>query len=269
VVNSPPTSLEQYTLGYATPADPLLQHKLEAIDSGLRARFDISTQTAIGLLDLKRLQLAMLHPDALYYAASVPKIAILLAYFHRFPEAASQLDPAVRHELGLMIKVSSNEIAAKISRQLGLQEIQNVLDRYHFYDRHHGGGLWLGKHYGIAGERIGDPLRDHSHAATVRQLLRFYLLLVQGELVSPTASRRMLEIFDSPEIPHVTDKFVQGLAGRELQILRKSGDWEDWHHDTAIIIGPSRHYILVALTAHPRGDEYLAALAHAVDDLLG
>jgi len=39
-----------------------------------------------GLLDLKTLRLAMIHPDREEYAASVPKIGILLAYFQLHPE---------------------------------------------------------------------------------------------------------------------------------------------------------------------------------------
>ena len=89
------------------------------------------------------------------------------------PEAATNLNPETRHELGLMVKASSNEMAAKFSRELGLKQIQQVLNSYHFYDTNHGGGIWVGKHYGQGAERIGDPIADNSHAATVRQLLRF------------------------------------------------------------------------------------------------
>jgi beta-lactamase class A len=126
----------------------------------------------------------------------------------------------------------------------------------------------VGKHYGETGERVGSPVGDHSHATTVRQLLRFYLLLEQGRLVSPEASAKMRDIFASPEIPHDDNKFVKALNGRGLSLLRKSGWWENWLHDTAIITGPNRHYILVALTQHPHGDDYLIALAEAVDDLM-
>jgi beta-lactamase class A len=94
------------------------------------------------------------------------------------------------------------------------------------------------------------------------------LLLEQGKLVSPQASKLMKEIFESPEIPHDDLKFVKGLRGRELRILRKWGSWETWLHDTAMITGPGRHYILVALTNHPKGDDYLVDLARAVDDLM-
>jgi len=256
-----------YTLGYDTPVDAALQAKVEAIDSQLRARFGMMPeQTAVGVLDLKTLRLAMVRPDQMDYAASVPKIGILLAYFQLHSEAAANLDAQTRRELGEMIKISSNEMAAKYSQQIGLKQIQQVLDSYGFYNAKHGGGLWVGKHYGKGGERYGDSVGNNSHGATVRQLLRYYLLLEQGKLVSPGASKTMREIFASPDIKHLNDKFVKGLAGREVQLLRKSGWWENWFHDTAIVSGGGRHYIVVAMTHHPKGDDYLVEFARAVDD---
>lgn len=265
---APKRSLSRYVLDYDTPVDAELQQKLESIDVALREHYGMSEeQTAAGLLDLRTLKLAMIRPDRIEYAASVAKVGILLAYFEAHPEAATDLDPDKRHELGLMAKASSNEIAAELSQELGLGRIQEVLQSYGFYDADRGGGIWVGKHYGVEGERIGDPVTDHSHAVTVRQLLRFYLMLLQGKLVSPAASKTMLEIFESPAIPHDDIKFVSALAGRDRKILRKWGTWEEWLHDSAIISGPDRHYILVGLTHHPRGDEYLRELARAADDL--
>jgi beta-lactamase class A len=260
-------TLDNYVLDYETPVDPALQARLEGLDARLRNKYGMTpAQTAVGVLDLKSFRLAMVYPDRMEYAASVAKVGILLAYFQLRPEAAHHLDPVTRHELGLMAKNSSNEAAAEFSEELGLRQIQAVLNSYQFYDTNHGGGIWMGKHYGKSGERIGDPLGDNSHAATVRQLLRYYLLLEQGKLVSPAASKVMREIFASPELPHDDIKFVKGLAGRNVQIIRKWGSWEDWLHDTAIVTGPGRHYILVALTHHPQGDHYLEELAPAVDD---
>lgn len=262
-------SFERYELKCESPVDRPLQAQVEHIDTDLRLRYGMTTeQTAVGVLDLKTARLAVIHPDRIEYAASVPKIGILLAYFRLQPEAATSLDPATRHELGLMVKASSNEMAAKYSRQLGLKAIQGVLNDYGFYDRAHGGGIWVGKHYGKGDERYPDPVGDHSHAATVRQLLRYFLLLEQGKLISPEASRTMREIFASPDIPHDDIKFVRGLAGRDVQIIRKWGSWEEWNHDAAVVTGPGRHYILVALTRHPRGDDYLVELAKAIDDLM-
>lgn len=260
---------DSYVLDFNTPCDAVLQANLEAIDAALRARHGMTSDyTAVGLLDLQKLRLAMLRPDRMEYAASVPKIGILLAWFQLRPGSVTNLDAATRHELGLMAKASSNEAASRFSRELGLREIQQVLDLYHFYDAQHGGGLWMGKHYGRGDERIGDPIGNNSHAATVRQLLRFYLMLEQGKLVSPEASQSMREIFASPEIPHDNIKFVKGLAGRNVSLLRKWGSWENWRHDTAIITGPNRHYILVSLTHHPKGDDYLVELAQSVDDVM-
>jgi beta-lactamase class A len=262
-------AFENYTLDYNSPTNPALQGQLEAIDAKLRGQYGMTTeQVAVGVLDLKGLRLAMVHPDRIDYAASVAKVGILLAYFQLHPEAAAHLDPKTRHELGLMAKASSNEMAAKFSRELGLRQIQEVLNSYHFYDTNHGGGIWVGRHYGGGGERIGDPLSDNSHAATVLQLLRYFLLLEQGKLVSPEASKTMREIFASPDIPHDNIKFVKGLAGRDVQIIRKWGTWENWFHDCAVVTGAGRHYIVVAMTRHPKGDEYLVEFAKAVDDLM-
>ena len=260
---------KDFVLDYNSPVDPTLQSKIEKIDVSLREKYGMTNnQTAAGVLDLNTLRLAMVRPDHEEYAASVAKIGILLAYFELRPSAATNLDPQVRHELGLMAKASDNEMAAKYSRELGLKQIQAVLSTEHFYDTNHGGGIWVGKHYGKGDERYGSPVANNSHAITVRQVLRYFLLLEQGKLVSPAASKTMREIFESPDIPHNNIKFVKALADRDVQIIRKWGTWEDWFHDSAVVTGGGRHYIIVAVTRHPKGDEYLVDFAKAVDDLM-
>ncbi len=263
------TAPPPFTLDYDTRVDAALQRRLEEIDARLREKHGMTTeQSAVGVLDLRRPRVAMIHPDRIEYAASVPKIGILLAYFALHPEAAATLDAETEHELGLMVKASSNEMAAKHSRAMGLREIQEVLNAHGFYDATRGGGLWVGKHYGPNSERIGDPVADHSHAATVRQLLRFYWLMDQERLLSPAASRKMRALFLSPTIPHDDHKFVRALAGRDVVLLRKWGSWQDYLHDTALIEGSDRKYVLVALTRHASGDAYLEDLARAVDDVM-
>jgi beta-lactamase class A len=265
----PAVTPETFVLNYDTPVDARLQQRLESIDTRLRAKYGMTTeQTAVGLLDLSKPRLAMTHPDRIEYAASVAKVGILLAYFQLHPDAATQMDAATEHELGLMIKASSNEMAAKYSRAMGLREIQQVLNEQGFYDAARGGGIWMGKHYGPNSERIGDPVANHSHGATVRQLLRFYWLLSRDRLVSPAASQKMRAIFLSPDIPHDDHKFVKALSGRGLTIMRKWGSYEDYLHDSAIIEGPGRRYVLVALTHHPRGDDYIEDLAREVDAVM-
>jgi beta-lactamase class A len=253
-------------INYDTPVDRKLQVEVEKIDASLRTSFGMPKDAVdVGVLDLQSMRLALIHPDKIEYAASVAKVGILLAWFHLHPEGP---DAGTKHELGLMAKASNNEMATKFSREIGIAQVQQIIESYGFYDKTRGGGIWFGKHYGPNSERFGDPLADHSHAATVRQLIRFWYLLDQDKLVSPAASKTMKEIFASPDIPHDNLKFVKGLDGRDVTILRKWGTWQDWLHDTALVTGPGRRYIIVGLTHHPRGDEYLEGFAREVDDLL-
>src|SRR4029078_13285000 len=132
-----------------------------------------------------------------------------------------------------------NEMASKFSHEMGLATIQKVLNDDGFYDKAHGGGIWVGKHYGKDKEHIGDPVADHSHAATVRQLVRYFLLLEQAKLVSPAASKTMREIFQSPDIPFDDIKFVHALKDRSgVQMIRKWGSWEDGFLDAEVVATP-------------------------------
>jgi N-acetylmuramoyl-L-alanine amidase len=270
-VEGPVANIEDYEIGFDALEDPWLEHSLVDIDRSLSRELGIPVeQRACGILDLNRGRLAMIRPDAIFYGASVPKIAILLTYFETHPEAAVSLSPEISQELGLMIKQSDNALAAKYSEQVGLETIRDVLTspRYAFYDKRHGGGLWMGKHYSKDSRRLLDPVGEHSHAATVRQCLRYYLMLEQGRLVSPQASQVMRDIFASPDIEHLDTYFVKGLHDRAATILRKSGTWEDWRHDTAIIEHDGQRYILVGLTEHPHGEAYLEGLAAKVAELM-
>ncbi len=263
-----------YRFEFDTPVDPGLQAAIEAIDRRLGEALGIAdADRACGLIELQGSaagpRLALVRPDAIFYGASIPKVCILLAHFEAHPETAENLDPAVRRDLELMIKRSSNEIAAKYSRMAGLDAIQKVQqsDRYGLYSLERG-GLWSGKHYGIDEPRIPDPAGGHSHAATVRACLRFFLLLEQGRLVSPAASRTMREIFAAPLLEFHDDGFVAGLKGRGVRLIRKSGIWEDWHLDAARIEHAGKVYILAAMARHSRGDEYLSGFAAAADEVI-
>ncbi|MBN2445474.1 MAG: DUF1460 domain-containing protein, partial [Phycisphaerae bacterium] len=262
---------QAYRIEYDTPVDAELQATLEKIDKAIGGELGIpEDERAFGVLDLSDLRLALVRPDSMFYAASVPKICIALAYFETYPEAIDNLDPEVERELKLMIKHSDNELAPKYCGLIGIDKILEIIQskKYGFYDQEHGGGLWCGKPYGPSDIRIGDPLMDHSHAATVRQCLRYYLMMEQGRLVNVAASARLKEIFAAPEFEHGQAKFVKGLAGRPVYILRKSGTWEDWRLDTARVTHADRVYLLAGMTHHPQGDEYLARMAAAIDDAL-
>src|SRR3954471_19800104 len=68
-------SFQNYTLDYDSRPDSKLQKQLEELDERLRARFGMKAEeTAVGVLDLNRLRLAMVRPDHMEYAASVAKV---------------------------------------------------------------------------------------------------------------------------------------------------------------------------------------------------
>lgn len=263
--------LQGYRITPDAPVDERLQADLERINREIGEKYNISADLrAFGVLDLNDQRLAMIRPDEMFYAASVPKICILLGYFETHPEAATELPDDVRRELGAMIKRSDNELAAKYGELVGIEKIQEILQskKYRFYEEEHGGGLWYGKHYGKGSPRIGDPIHDHSHGATVRQVLRFYLKMEQGRLVNAKASTVMREIFAAPELEHLDAKFVAGLKGRDVSIIRKSGTWETWLLDSARVEHGDRVYLIVGMVNHENGDKYLTDMAAAVDTLL-
>jgi len=263
--------LQAYRLTTDTPPDAALQDELVALDAQVRGELGIDPALrAFGVVDLAAQRFAALAPDEEFYGASVPKIGIVLAYLAQDPQRALHLDPQTLRELQLVIKRSDNELAAKYSQLVGLDAIQKLLESppYQFYDREKGGGIWCGKHYGIDAPRVGDPLKDHSHAVTVRQCLRYYLLLEQGRLVNPEVSAVLREIFAGPGLEFHDQSFVRGLNGRDVGILRKSGTWEDWHLDTARVQHGDRTYLIAGATQHPRGEEYLARMAAGIDELL-
>src|SRR5436190_11171103 len=71
-----------YVLDFTTPVDAKLQKQLVHVDATVRERIGMTGEnTAGGVLDLSGAapRLAMLNPDRETYAASVPKIGILLA----------------------------------------------------------------------------------------------------------------------------------------------------------------------------------------------
>ncbi len=258
-------------LDAAARPDPELQSALEGIDRTLGEELGIpADDRRAGLVDLTDGRFAMVRGDDMMYGSIVPKIGVLLGWFEMHPESASSLDPAARRDLELMIKRSDDELAAKYGRIVGIDRLQEVYrdERYRLYDAELGGGLWSGQHYGLDEPRAGDPLRGLSHAATVRQLLRFYLMLEQGRLGGEVASARMKEILAAPRLDFHHDGFVAGLRGRNVGILRTNGRRDDCHLDAARIEHGDRAYALAGLVHHARGLEYLERLAAEVDVIL-
>jgi beta-lactamase class A len=214
-------------------------------------------------------RMAYVNPNEMMYAASLPKIAILLGAFERISNGEMALDAATRDKLALMIRNSSNHAATEMLNKVGKAYLADLLQspRYRLYDPERNGGLWVGKEYSKTGTWKRDPLHNLSHGATALQVARFYYLLQTGRLVSPELSRQMKTILGNPAIEH---KFVKGLKSihPDSRIYRKSGTWRQYHSDSAIIEHDGRRYIAVALAKSPQGGKWLSDLIVAMDKLV-
>ena len=253
-------------------SDSSLQTKLEKTMQQLGLMSEIQKRklavALVDITDINRPKVALLNGDEMMYAASLPKIAILLGAFVEIEQGNMTLDSATRNSLTQMIRFSSNENASKMLARVGNHRLQEILmsDRYKLYDPLHNGGLWVGKAYGKTPAFERDPIHNLSHGATVLQAARFYYMLETGQLVSNDLTVDMKEILSDPKINH---KFVKGLASRpEATIYRKSGSWRHWHADSALIEANGYKYIAVALAEDPKGGQWLSEMIAPMHDLI-
>jgi beta-lactamase class A len=253
--------------------DAELQRRLERRLTGLgldgAVRSKVLSVSLVDITHLDRPRVAAVNGDQMMYAASLPKIAILLAAFEQIAQGRLKLDARTEAMLTHMIRRSSNRAASAMADQVGMEYIAAVLQspRYRLYDENRNGGLWIGKNYAQAGLWRRDPLHNLSHGATTMQVARFYYLLETGNLVSPEHSRRMKNILSQSEIDH---KFFRGIKQvyPYASVYRKSGTWQHWHADSAIIEHDGRRYIAVALAESPQGGEWLQRMIVAMDGLI-
>ena len=253
--------------------DTKLQSKLEWILGKLVLSDKVRRgQMGLALVDITdpdHPHTATVNGDKMFYAASLPKIAILLGAFVQIEQGKMELDPVTRYTLTKMIRVSSNEAASEMLLRVGQQRLADILrsPRYKLYDRAVNGGLWCGKPYGKAPAWQRDPLHNISHGATALQVAKFYYMLETNRLVNPELTRQMKQILSNPGIPH---KFVKGLHNShpDAKLFRKSGSWRHYHSDSALIEHEGRKYIMVGLTEHKEGYKWLESLATPLHDLI-
>jgi beta-lactamase class A len=254
-----------------TSGDSQLQQALESLveDQGLKAAVQAKelAMVLVILTDPETPRLAELNGRNMVYAASLPKIAILLGAAVAIDEGRLELDDELQTDLDNMIRHSSNRSATKVLELVGRDELLNILQspEYNFYDRSDNGGLWVGKDYGPSSAYRRDPLSGISHGATAFQAARFYYKLQNGDLVSPKQTQMMLNVLSNPGINH---KFVKGLqAYPEIEIYRKSGSWKTYHADSALVRGDGFAYIMVALANNKNGSYWLEMLAAPLHEL--
>jgi len=255
-----------------TAADQDLQYQLENLvrKQGLWPaveRGELALSLAI-VTDPMQPRLAELNGHQMMYAASLPKIAILLGAAVAIQEGRLTLDDALHDDIVKMIRYSCNACATRVLALVGREELIDLLQSpdYDFYDASGEGGLWVGKDYASGTAYHRDPLNHLSHGATAFQVARFYYKLNTGTLVSPEVNKLMLEALSEPGIIH---KFVKGLlAFPGAVIRRKSGTWQDYHADSALVQYKGQTYIIVGLAHNRFGGVWLTQLAGPINQLV-
>ena len=253
-------------------ADPGLQRALEhrLADLGL-SKAVADKRLSVALVDITnphKPRLAAVNGDQMKYAASLPKIAILLGAFVEIEDGEMTLDDSTRQSLTQMVRKSSNREATRMLNKVGKKRLLQILQspRYKLYDAANNGGIWVGKEYSSAPAYERDPLHHLSHGATAIQTARFYYLLETGQLVNPKLTAEMKQMLSHPAINH---KFVKGLKDRPgVKIYRKSGTWSRWHADSAIVEDGKYKFIVVALAESPKGGSWLSNMITPLHDLI-
>ena len=243
--------------------DPQLQNQLDSTLENLELDTAVNKrQLSVALVDItdpEEPRVASVNGDEMLYAASLPKIAILLGAFVEIEQGNMDLDKDTRGSLTRMIRNSSNADATRMLNRVGQKRLLEILQSEHkLYDPRVNGGLWVGKEYGKSPAYKRDPLHNLSHGATAMQAARFYYLLETGQLVGEELSAEMTAMLGKPGIKH---KFVKGLADYpDAKIFRKSGSWSRWHADSALVEADGHKYIVVALAENPDGGQWLSSL---------
>ena len=249
-----------------------LQQQLEAVlkDMGLDkvVRNKKLAVTLVDITDLEEPLVASVNGDTMIYAASLPKIAILMGAFVEIDHGNLTLDTDTRDSLTRMIRKSSNADATRMLNLVGKSRLLEILqdDEYDLYDERVNGGLWVGKEYGKAGAYQRDPLANLSHGATAMQAAKFYYLMETGRLANPELTREMKSMLGNPGIKH---KFVKGLSSYpDAKIFRKSGSWSHWHADSALIEANGRKYIIVGLVDDKSGGLWLSRMIKPIHQFM-
>jgi len=267
------TGAQSQDEAWTQSCDPRLQKALEKRINALKldgaaAHKNLSI-VVVDITDVSEPRMAYVNPNEMMYAASLPKIAILLGAFEKIAAGEMTLDDETLDKLKQMIRRSSNSAASEMLDRVGIDYLADLLQspRYRLYDPEGHGGIWVGKEYGKAPAQKRDPLHNLSHGATALQVARFYYLLETGQLVSPQLSHLMKAILAETEIEH---KFVKGLktVQPDSEIYRKSGTWGPYHSDSAIIEHDGRRYIAVALAKSRHGEQWLQKLIVALDEVV-
>ena len=213
----------------------------------LEALNAIPGKTGVWLENLVTGDTSSANPDAPLIAASVIKLAVLLEAFRQYENGS--LDPnalyavkasdkvpscgaiAYMHDglyvswrdlATLMIILSDNTATNILIDRLGIPQINDALDEY-----------------GLEGMRLRRKMFDAEAAArglqntiTAASVARFLRLLYEERLVSPNASREMLQILKNQRLNGKIPFYLHSLG---ISVAHKTGEDDGTSHDAGII----------------------------------
>ena len=111
--------------------DAALQQQLEALvrEEGLWEQVQSRT-LALGLVDITDIdapRYAALNPNHMMYAASLPKIAILLGAYVEAAEGDLALEEGLHEDMVRMIRYSDNANATRVLERVGREDLIEIL----------------------------------------------------------------------------------------------------------------------------------------------
>ena len=180
-------------LGVAGPEwRPLSQRRDQRLQAGLELALKQHAawrplldggKMAVGLVDLSNPtvpRFAQVNGNTMMYAASLPKLMVLLAAFQGFEDGSLKETAEVHRDLIEMIRRSSNPAASQVINRIGMRRIEALMRdrRYGFYDPPTGRGHLGGRH--LLPWRRGKPRTHYGSALHGHGLPALPFLLPAG-----------------------------------------------------------------------------------------
>lgn len=265
-----PIKYKPFFKTYSNELEEVLRKELSK--NGRWKKLIDAKKMCVGIVDLKdinNVKFASINGNTMLYAASLPKLAILLATEDALDKGFLRDTKSIHKDMRLMISKSNNQAATRLMDLVGPERLESVVrdPKYGFYSEESGGGLWVGKRYASGGKVYREPLKNLSHAATADQVCNYYYMLIHGKLVSEERSKHMLSMLVAPKLTH---KFVNSLIKihPDAKLYRKSGTWQNWHADSVLVMSATSKYILVGLIQDSHGEQIMRDIVKPIDNIL-
>lgn len=263
-----PTAIPTAAPVTATERYAALRQSIDKELKGLNGEWGIAVQ------DLSTGDTMLMNTDRPYPAASLYKLVLLAEAYRRIDAGTLQLDQmttmvesdyvdslmwdeelavgdrvSLKGLLRVLIIQSSNAAAHALMRIMSLQSINDPAQ-----------GFGLNDTFMPVGEiraRYSD-WRAEEPATSVPDLLRFFGKLYRGELISPQASKAMLDLLKQQQI---NDR-IPALLPKGTAVAHKTGNLTGVVADAGIIFGPRTDVMLIVLNDGADHDPATAAIGN-------